>query len=55
MLNLLYLFPKDSSNKEPLSPLTQQLLRQQTFSANQPSTIVQDFEAVIEFLQLHKV
>lgn len=55
MLNLLYLFPKDSSNKEPLSLLAQQLLRQQTFSANQPSAIVQDFEAMIEFLQLHKV
>lgn len=55
MLNLMSLFPKDSHNREPLSQSVQQLLRQQTFSANQPSPIVQDFEAMIDFLQQHKV
>lgn len=49
------LFPKDSHNREPLSQSAQQLLRQQAFSANLPSPIVQDFEAMIDFLQLHKV
>ncbi|WP_181016093.1 plasmid pRiA4b ORF-3 family protein [Pseudanabaena sp. BC1403] len=38
-----------------MSESSKQLLSQQIFTTNQPNAIVQDFEAFIEFLQLHKV
>ncbi|PZO35310.1 MAG: hypothetical protein DCF19_24200 [Pseudanabaena frigida] len=56
MLNLLSLFPIDNpQEREPLSDFSKQLLIQQSFAANQPSSLVQDFEIFIEFLQIHKV
>ncbi|GBO53258.1 hypothetical protein APA_1165 [Pseudanabaena sp. lw0831] len=55
MFNLFNLFPIEKPKKEPLSESSKQLLSQQIFTTNQPNAIVQDFEAFIEFLQLHKV
>ena len=55
MFNLLSLFPIENPQREPLSDASKRLLSQQVFTPNQPNSIVQDFEAFIEFLQLHKV
>ena len=56
MFNLFNLLSSDNpKTKEPLSDLAKQLLSQQTFEPNKPSSIVQDFDAFIEFLQLYKV
>ena len=54
MFNLFNLLSNNAA-KETLSDSARQLLSQQAFTANQPSSIVQDVETFIEFLQLNKV
>ncbi len=56
MFNLFNLLSSDNpKTKEPLPDSAKQLLSRQTFEPNKPSSIVQDFDAFIEFLQLYKV
>lgn len=56
MFNLFNLLSSDNPKiKEPLPNLAKQMLSRQTFETNKPNSIVQDFDAFIEFLQLYKV
>ncbi len=55
MFNLFNFSLIENQKQEPLSDSSKQLLSKQVFTTDQPNAIVRDFEAFIDFLQLHKV